>query len=220
MQAPRELIPFGYTINNMITQTINNMITQTIGYVTTDIIAHSTATALGGWSPFMGATILGSLALYFPLKWTRETLLARHLLTPLVSSLVSAAVQIAAPLIGAALLNFGFAGTIPLLPCLICSVIGVATTRFLYALFVKNDQPANAEPSPLPAATRRPLSYAQQRVYQYREARLAAIRNLGVFPAHANINSPSQNNPIPSSVVIEELDNDGNVIRIVPRSVV
>lgn len=212
MRASGEFRPFDFTLHNMFTQTI--------GYVTTSIIAHSTTTALGAWGPFMSATFLGSLALYFPLRWTIGTLLVRDLLTPFVSSLVSTAFQIALPLIGAALLNFGLAGTIPLWPCLICALIGVATTRLLHTFYVNDDQPANAELTP--PASLRPPSSALQLAHASREARAAGIRVLSVFPAHVNARPhfPPQDNPRQSSVVIEELDDEGNTIGVIPSSFV
>lgn len=88
----------------------------------------------------MGATIAGSIALYIPWLLIHKGLQAQGWLNHLTNDILRLAYVVGSPIIGALLLNWAFASALPLMPIVLCALIGGGMHLLLPALCKSSPQ--------------------------------------------------------------------------------
>lgn len=182
----------------------------TVGYVVTAIFSESTLQMLG-WMPVVGAGLVGSVALYYPLVWALNWLRSSP---AVMREIAIKAYTMGAPVVGAAILNLGFGCSIPLWPCFITAALGVGFFMLLELWFPQsNNQTASAGTNTHQRASSRVSSSG-------RAAGTPTPR--GSVPVNVfMMNHFWQQRPFAtaaSTVTVDELDERGNVVSRLPST--
>ncbi|MGV3740648.1 MAG: hypothetical protein ACO1N3_05110 [Gammaproteobacteria bacterium] len=122
---------------------LENVICHSLGLLTANIFALSAAAVIETWSGFMAVAITGAVALYIPLVGLKKLLNTLHLITPLMIDVLDLAYIIASPVVGALILNWMFAWTLPVMACLTVAAIGGG----VHLLFTMYNRPGNRQTS-------------------------------------------------------------------------
>jgi ABC-type transport system involved in multi-copper enzyme maturation permease subunit len=178
---------------------LNNALTQSFVYFIGFIFRFSSVIAIGSFLAYLSATIVGSLALYIPLLLLKQLLEYCHASDSLVAYIIDWAYLISSPIVGALILNAAFAMTLPLMPVALCSLIGSAICLFIKAIFYGS----SAQNAPVDAT---------ENATQYNNYTKNPSFDKNFFNNAMPGYKPQNYSAYDNTVIIEELDNSGNVI--------
>lgn len=209
----------GNYVRNMVDVTLYHAVSHTLSYLGGYIFQMSAVAAIGSWTAFMGATIAGAVALYIPAIMIQKLMQTCGLLNPVSRDIFNLLYLLATPVVGAALLNFGFAWTLPLVPVLVCAAVGVGIQLLLMAWSSASPASARAENT----AHRQGQQREREASNYYRTRNPFSVFRDDPFMIDPFFNpnlrrgnpgrAASSNN---SSIRVEELDDNGNVIGELP----
>lgn len=233
MQARQQPLRLTTVAKNVGVNALVQVMVHSLGLAAANIFALSAAAAIESWSAFMAVTITGAFALYLPTWGLKKLLNSLSINTPLITDIIDLAYIISSPVVGALILNWMLGWTIPIVACLACAAVGGGVSLLLGVMLprIRNNQTPGTQQQRNQTQESRTTQPNNSNAAGNENARPRIVHSIFVSDSfevfatdpffnvgRSNTNQRTHQSSTSSDLVIEEIDDNGNVIGEIPRT--